>query len=421
MKKINLLLTFMMSCLISFGATISGTVMNTSNQPVANLTVYLVDSNFNSPANGYSATTLTNSSGVYSFTIPSNVPSGDWMEIYTNTCGMMYTNMYQYTGANGTSNFTVCGISNPLYDTTGGFVSFISPAPSNAFTPAYPAVVYLIEKTVDSMNNSFILTMIDSTNTDSNGMYQFVYLAGSNPPYLIKAALDPANPYYANVLPTYYDSSLTWDLALYANGQNNDNIYMVTGNNPGGPGFIGGSVLQGANKTTNVGDPLNKRIIFLTNMSNHAIAYTYSDAAGNFSFSNLAYGSYKLFGDALGKTHPTLIVTISATQQSVSNVVFEENNKTFKGHIGTNAINDVAIKDIISVYPNPVKDQLNISHLDQIDGTKTIRLMSMTGSLLFHQTTEKAALTIPTNQLPTGIYSLIINSEAGTAVYSISK
>lgn len=421
MKKINLLLALMLGCIVSYAATISGTVTNASNQPIPNLTVYIVDSTAAVPPNGFSATAITNANGEYVFTIPSNVPSGDWMEIYTNTCGMMYTQMHQYTGVNAIVNFTVCGGGVPsLYDTTSGNVYFIGANPT-LYTPAYPAVVYLIERSLDSLTNSYILTLIDSTNTTANGSYQFVYSSNISNPLLVKAALTTANSNYATVLPTYYDSSLTWNNALFVNGQSTVNVFMISGSNPGGPGFIGGSVLQGANKTTAVGDPLNKRILILTDMTNHPIAYTYSDASGAFGFNNLAYGSYKIFGDAAGKTNPVLVVTISATQQSVSNVVFEENSTTFKGHIGTNSIDGLDFNNKFNVYPNPMSEQLTISKLDQIKGSKSIRLVSMNGAVVYHETTNNALISIPVQHLASGVYSLIINSEEGITVYKVSK
>jgi hypothetical protein len=341
------------------------------------------------------------------------------LELYTATCGITYFQNVFYQGINATANISVCGGSNPLTDTTSGWVFF---AGNGAYNAAYPAIVYLIEKDTDTVNTSYILNLLDSTYTDSNGNYQFVYYAGSHPPYLIKAALLPTNANYANVLPTYFDSSLTWDMATpTAYGTGSVNIFMIGGTNAGGPGFIGGSVLQGANKTTAVGDPLNKRIIILTTMSGQPVRYAYSDAAGHFSFSNLAYGSYKLFGDAGGKTHPALTVTISATQPSVSNVIFEENNKTFKGHIGPNGIEDVNADHSYGVYPIPVKEQLNITHLDDVKGTKTIRLVGVTGNLVYSVVTSDATVSIPASQLPAGVYSLIINSEEGAEVYKIIK
>jgi len=421
MKKINLLLVLMLSCILSYAATISGIVTNASNQPIPNLTVYIVDSTVAVPPNGFSATTVTNANGEYVFTIPSNVPSGDWMEIYTNACGMMYTQMHQYTGVNAIVNFSVCGGGVPnLYDTTSGNVYFIGANPST-YAPAYPALVYLIERSLDSLTNSYILTLIDSTNTTVNGSYQFVYSSNISNPLLVKAALTTANSNYATVLPTYFDSSLTWSNAVFVNGQSNVNVFMISGSNSGGPGFIGGSVLQGANKTTAVGDPLSKRILILTDMMNHPIAYTYSDASGAFGFNNLAYGSYKIFGDAAGKTNPVLVVTISATQQSVNNVVFEENSTTFKGHIGTNSIDGLDFNIKFNVYPNPMNEQLTISKLDQIKGSKSIRLVSMNGAVVFDEKTNNALISIPVQHLASGVYSLIINSEEGTTVYKVSK
>ena len=74
------------------------------------------------------------------------------------------------------------------------------------------------------------------------------------------------------------------------------NISLIAGTNPGGPGFIGDSVLLGANKSAAVGDALDGRMLLLATSSGQAVAYTSSNASGQFSFPNLAYGTYDFRG-----------------------------------------------------------------------------------------------------------------------------
>jgi hypothetical protein len=198
-------------------------------------------------------------------------------------------------------------------------------------------------------------------------------------------------------------------------------IQLQAGNNPGGPGFIGGLVIQGANKGTGVGDPLANKLILLTTASNGPVAYTYSNATGNFSFNGIAYGTYKLFGDVMGKSNPPLTVTISAASPSISTVVFEENTTDFTGKIGTTGISVPAALASVKLYPNPVSEKLTISGLGNIKGSKTASLMTVTGASVYKVSFEGGNATIPCNNLASGTYILRVQTTEGTADYKITK
>jgi hypothetical protein len=275
------------------------------------------------------------------------------------------------------------------------------------------------------------LTAIDSTTTGSSGGgYSFSY---SSIPYqisygslLLKAMLLPSHPSYASFLPTYRTSSLNWSAATALTAANfapatSTNINMIAGTNPGGPGFIGGSVLVGANKSTGVGDPLSSRLLLLTDNAGQGIAYTYSDASGQFQFPSLAYGTYKIFGDAWGKTNPALTVTISAANPTINNVVFEENDKTVKGSVG--GLGHVPTPRIgVTNNPNPVTDYVQVNGLNSIGGAKTIVLSDVTGAVITRQTVEQnGVFSISTAALPAGVYLMQLHTTEGSASYKIVK
>ncbi len=286
--------------------------------------------------------------------------------------------------------------------------------------PAYPAKVLLIHKTYSSVLGAYELHAVDSTTTDTGGFYQFLNVNLPAGDLLVKAALTPANPDYLHYLPTYKEDSLTWHGAHPASfTANANNIHLLHGNNPGGPAFIGGSVLQGANKPTGVGDPLSNKIIFLTTAAGDAVAYTYSDASGQFSFSNLAYGSYKLFGDVWGKDNTELLVTVNAAGATINNVTFEENSTSFSGHIGATGIGTTLINSTVQLYPNPATNAVTISGLGS--DLKTISLISVNGSVLSVQTTTATQATIPVSQLATGMYLLQVSGSQGNSYYKFTK
>lgn len=103
MKKLLLLLSFILSFSISNAQNIYGSVLDMSSQAVANKTVYLQsDSNTN-----YSAQQITSSGGWYNF---SNVPAlspGGFYQIYLYDCNQNLVQQTIYTNTDSL-NFTIC-------------------------------------------------------------------------------------------------------------------------------------------------------------------------------------------------------------------------------------------------------------------------------------------------------------------------
>lgn len=291
------------------------------------------------------------------------------------------------------------------------------------------AQVFLISVCTDSVNNTHILTAIDSTITDTNGMYYFTNVnqpSTSNCWLTVKAALVPGTVNYSSYLPTYYDSAISWSSAhaitFYAPAITY-NILMRGGTNPGGPGFIGGDVQQGANKGTAVGDPLANRILLLTDAANKPIAYTHSNAAGKFSFGSVPYGSYKLFGDAGGKLNPMMTVTVSAAAPSVNNIIFQENDESFEGHFSTTSASQVLLANAMpSIYPNPVTNVVYVKGIEAIPGAKTLTIRSMNGATVAtQQFAAGEQLSANVAALATGVYTVHIATEAGNTVLKMVK
>ncbi len=408
--KYALLLAFTLMGINAHAAVVQGTVTNSASSPVANQIVHVTDSS--GGVQIFHLMDTTDVSGNYSIAIPAGTASGSLLHVYTEKCSVKTTSLQTYSGANITVNFTVCG-GSCSGDTVSGRVTLGSTS-----SAAYPAVVYLIKKSYSSAAGAYVLSLLDSTYTAANGEYHFYCVTASAGDLLIKAALTAANSSYASYLPTYKENSLTWSGAHSASftlGANN--IHMVAGTNGGGPGFIGGSVLMGANKPSGAGDPLSQRIILLTTANDDGVAYSYSDANGKFSFSNLAYGTYKLFGDAWGRSNPVTLVTIDQANPSVNNIVFQESTASF----GALGLGNPAAFAAVALYPNPVQNELTVSGLDQINGMKTISLYNVTSSRILSKSTEAGNVLIPMMQLPSGVYLLRIQTAAGAAAYQVTR
>lgn len=420
MRKISLLAVLSLLCSTAFAqVTVSGNVTDLNQQPINNKTVYAyTDSIPNQQI--YWGQANTDANGDYTINFVNTPGNGTLFHIYLYDCNnAVVDDTVTYMGNNIVNDFNICATPPPPPANITGTITA-----SNPSLGEYNAVVYLIEMTVDSMTNDTTLTAIDSTYTDTLGHYTLNNPNFWAPQFMVKAALLPANANYSNYLPTYYTSSLIWSGAsnlpnpLPANGVN---IQLIAGINPGGPAFIGGNVAQGANKSTAVGDPLPNKILILTDINDQAIAYTYSDVSGHFSFSNLPYGNYKLFGDVGGKQNPPLLVTLDATHQSVNNIEFQEHQHEFEGHyITATSVGNVpaALKDAIA-FPNPASDRINVSN---ITGAKNVVLTAMNGMIVYtHHFNENEPVIIPAASLSKGMYMLHVNTAEGNVIFKIVK
>jgi PKD repeat protein len=277
------------------------------------------------------------------------------------------------------------------------------------------ALIYLIQ--YDSLTQTLIVV---DTQTTQYGYFIFRGVAAGN--YLLKAALVPSAPAYNDFLPTYYQSVLFWydaaTISVPTAANTFYSIYMIPGNNPGGPGFIGGNVNQGANKQAN-GDPLSDVQVMLLNMDNSPVQYTYSSSTGGFSFNDVAYGTYKVYAEVLGKpTYPN-IVTISAAKETIADllVVVEE-----EGVYSSVKEVDATYVDGTNFFPNPVASTGTLSFNANEAGIVTVRVLNMLGQIVLEQNTQvlpgNQALQIDMNNQQAGAYILSISFNNNIAAHT---
>ena len=419
MKKLSLIIALSLASIASYAQThqVYGHVQDGSSQPAPGEVVTA------SVWNGWSISATTDANGDYSIDVPDTTAVGTFIEINltASNCQVNYYDSVMWAFADYQSDFTICVPPPPPTYYINGQVM----AGNNG---ANDAVVYLIEQEYDVNTQVTTLTAIDSAFTDTmNGYYYFTVPSGVTGTLKIKAALLSTSPDYADYLPTYYTSSLNWNgtgvTTVPSNANtNNADIDLIAGTNTGGPAFIAGDVLQGANKSTAPGDPLQNRILILTTDADVPVAYSYTDVDGHFSFPSLAYGTYKLFGDAPGKDNPALTIILDANNPSNETITFEENSGSFDGSLWPASVATAPELNQVSVYPNPVADVLNVSGLNTIEGAKTVTLTSINGAVAFTHTYEaNEKVSISVSGLSNGMYTLQINTVKGNAIYKIVK
>lgn len=273
------------------------------------------------------------------------------------------------------------------------------------------AKIYLI-KYIDSS-----LVLVDVTYIQaSDSTAYFTFYDKPAGAYLVKAALDTVSRFYDDYLPTYADTSLTWQNAtpVVLNGNHEKvNIHMRAGNNPGGEGFIGGKVIQGANKKE--GDPLQDIQVMLFDENKHPVAYTYSNEKGEFSFKNLAFGTYEIYTEVPGLITKTGFAILSESSPKTENVSI----RISAAGITTSIDNDMAENFISSLklYPNPVN---NILYLDvEMRKTQHMKLVvyNITGQQVYSNNLSLQAgnqtIRVEAELLPAGLYILQLKNTSG--------
>lgn len=273
-------------------------------------------------------------------------------------------------------------------------------------TPA-SAVVYLI------VEDSLALYLIDSTVTQQ-GYYQFRGVTQGN--YLIKAALTPNATNYTDYLPTYYGNELLWSNAasIFVNQTlTGQNIDLIAGNNPGGPGFVGGLISQGANKQGE-GDPEVGVHIMLLDMNNDPVQYTYSNAQGEWEFSNVAYGTYQVYAEIAGKTTEPVTITIDATHEMINNIGLVVESLRVTGSEITSGIEEI-LMSTSHLYPNPTTGVASLTiSTERSTNAEMVVLNAMGQEVMREELILNAGqqeLKFNINNNPTGIYFMQLRIE----------
>lgn len=270
--------------------------------------------------------------------------------------------------------------------------------------------VWLI--TFDTTTN--IINAVDSiTASGAYGQvaYQFNNKAAGT--YRVKAAVAAGATGFTQMAPTYHFGSTYWANATLINHvgglSNNRHIYMQAGSSANGPGFVAGNVTLGAGKGTATGVP--NLLIILRNASNQLIKSTFTNANGDYSFSNVPLGTYTIYPENMPQvTTPSAAFTISATNTTFNGIDFTKNSKKI---IPNNlSVAQTQLTHNFSVYPNPTNDLVTIHALGNASAT-TLQLVDMTGRVLLTENNYGAAdMTLSLTTIPAGMYYLKISSGA---------
>jgi PKD repeat protein len=256
------------------------------------------------------------------------------------------------------------------------------------------------------------LFAIDSIHTDSNGHYYFCNVQDTI--VLIKAA--PTQADYPTQMPTYADTSLTWANALQffplVQSPLVHDFATLFGANPGGPGFIGGLITQGANKANAIGDPVaGLRVFLIDRTTGDLLAYRDSDVNGYFAFPNIPLGDYAIVPDRYGVSVtnvPHIALTAQAAVQD--SLDFELHSTWLELVQQTTGVNAALHNIAVQVAPNPFAQSTRLEIELPLPMIVNAELYNALGQVQRHfQSGElqagKYAYTVGAD-LPSGIYFL---------------
>ncbi len=397
-------------CVGTSGSTLSGMV-TVNGWPVPNHLVLITDSN-STPQTNYIYTDLQ---GNYTYTAS---PASAQLYVYSNdTCGnYSFAQHVQLSGQNLTQNIALnpCNIAPPppppVLNITGKIFK------ANSVCSANEGMVLLIKYHYDTLAQSMMLSSIDTTYTDSSGFYDFYNvtpITASASGYLVKAALEPISPDYASYLPTYADSALLWSQAQQASLNGWTDIYLVSGSNPGGPCFVGGSVLQGANK---VGDPLEGHTVLLLDQDHKAVSFAVSDANGYYEFDQIDYGTYYMHLESPIKTNYEQKVVLSPGHSS-EDVNFDVHTIYTEPIVVTDVQSFVSSD--ISISPNPTSDRFTVAGLTALGQEATISITNALGQLIETRSIgSREYVEFDASEYPSGIYFIQISENNVPAVHA---
>lgn len=201
--------------------------------------------------------------------------------------------------------------------------------------------------------------------------------------YALQAIPPAGHPLADDFFPTYYIAGTLWQEAyqfpfggLAAGDQQPssfDIALLPTQQFGGGPGVISGLVTQAPGFTVFPGSdgagaasgqgPLSNVEMLLFSTSGMVSMYTYTNTNGQFSFSNLPYGTYYVYINLHGTPIIYAIIELSPGNTVVNGLLFTVTSSGASVGTGESMLSKVRI------YPNPVQDVLHLVHDEAIEWT----------------------------------------------------
>ena len=280
---------------------------------------------------------------------------------------------------------------------------------------------------LDPAGNQYSLFATTTLESIQNGWvthYDFGQITTGT--YILKISLDPASPYFADYLPTYYGNVVEWNESTVINIPSSQSFYQVTlveDQNLTGPGGINGLLDDGEGLMSSGDDrssPLEGISILLFDSQEEPITHTLTNANGEYSFGNLPYGTYKISVEITGLEQGVRWVTISEDNPISNGNDFEVGENGI-----VNGITELVAEGSLQVYPNPAKDVLNVYLEAAASFEAQLTLSGLKGKTVLMKKQNFAAgvqhIELNVSDLPAGVYFLQITTKRGVVTQKFVK
>jgi len=243
---------------------------------------------------------------------------------------------------------------------------------------------------------------------DSMGIFSFPYVPQGN--FVIWVIPTDSS----NYLPTYFGDVITWQQAtIISLGTPNNpyHIHLVQGTDaPTGSGGINGHINTGGLKS-GLSDKIR---MILMNEQGAPLEFRNVKSSGDFDFSTLGFGVYFLRAELPGCISDLVRVEIGS-EKPIVNVVM-----TYSGNHLLGINEQASLITGLVIFPNPVKNMLNLKISSKENATVQISLCDLTGTEAISKlnTLIKGINTVRINTatLQAGIFILRITGADGTNV-----
>ncbi len=407
-----ILFLFATKSIFGFTLNVSSSVLNiNNNNPISNHRVY-IEASDSTYMYYYSDSTLTDSSGNYSFTT-NNVPSNNiTFSITTYDCN----NSIQYRLANTTSQninpFLICS-SNPG-NNQGDIYGYVYADSTYLNSNNATIELYLLDSTLQK------LILVDTTHiiNDTNGSY-FLFHSISYENYYIKCRLNNniinSSVYYS----TWYGNTVYWDSAK-----------AIIVNSPATGAFIilkkpdiylsgGNSSIRG-NIDLYIPVSFADITLYLYKSNGLLVKKTTPDYNGTFYFDSLIIGDYFLIPDLINFNSLKYNFTISKNNEIINDIRIGLNPNGF--YVGNNEIKK-PIKSIC-IYPNPATTEINVSIKMGNTSRVRLQLFNIIGTTIYDKSiniSDNSPINIPIGKIKSGVYILSISTPYSTTTRKFIK
>ena len=250
--------------------------------------------------------------------------------------------------------------------------------------------------------------------TTESGSYLFENVPEGN--YYLFASLTPQSSLFYDYFPTYYSNAIFWfdaDLISLGEPENPYQIDLIPITSyTSGPGIISGNVImENGNKT-----PGENILIMLMDENNNPIRFVQTNENGDFSFSDLALGTYHLTVEMPGINSEIAVVLLNEDLNTFTLQFFVNNTSAYL-NIHNNLF---ALSSIGDIYPNPVSSKANLE-VEIMENTNILlQVINQTGSIVLNKTLildiGRQTIELNTKDFSPGLYYVQLIGPDGNTV-----